>query len=219
MDWSQLFTALQSTQTPTLPLPGLDRAYLALGWAIVLSSAGVWLVSRVCGGVRGRWLVAALLFLWTLWPGPGSPSYWLGLAFRAPSLASAMLCGWFLLRQLRPSERPPTPAEPGWVVGGIVLGWLLLLDTFARWPVSLYAIGFSPMLTGLMALIACWPWLKRGAPTGATWAGLGALLVFVLLRLPTGNLWDAVLDPWLWIGLHLAGVRLLWRRWRNSATA
>jgi hypothetical protein len=28
------------------------------------------------------------------------------------------------------------------------------------------------------------------------------VLLFVLLRLPTGNVWDAVLDPWLWLGLH-----------------
>jgi len=41
----------------------------------------------------------------------------------------------------------------------------------------------------------------------------------VLLRLPNGNLWDAVLDPWLWAGLHLVGLRWLWHRWRGRSAA
>jgi len=31
---------------------------------------------------------------------------------------------------------------------------------------------------------------------------LGVLALFVLTRLPTGNVWDALLDPWLWGGLQ-----------------
>jgi hypothetical protein len=31
----------------------------------------------------------------------------------------------------------------------------------------------------------------------------------VLTRLPTGNMWDAMLDPFLWIYLHV----WLFRRW------
>ncbi len=218
MDWTTLIPSLLATQTPALPEPALTRIYLALGWALVLTSGGAWLAGHLRFGVSRQRLVGALVLLWCLWPGPWSPTYWLGLAFRAPSLVSATLCGWFLLRQLLPSARMATRSEAEWVFGGIVLGWLLLLDTFARWPVSLYVVGFSPMLTGLMALIACLPWLKRAAPTSTTWAGLGVLLVYGLLRLPTGNLWDAVLDPWLWIGLHGVGLRLLWRRWREGVT-
>jgi hypothetical protein len=26
----------------------------------------------------------------------------------------------------------------------------------------------------------------------------------VVLRLPSGNVWDALLDPWLWIVLHVS---------------
>ena len=36
---------------------------------------------------------------------------------------------------------------------------------------------------------------------------LGALLLYTLLRLPTGNLWDAVLDPLLWGWAVVALVR------------
>ena len=41
--------------------------------------------------------------------------------------------------------------------------------------------------------------------------------LFVTLRLPTGNLWDALLDPLLWVVLHWMGLRWLWaRKWGRS---
>jgi hypothetical protein len=43
------------------------------------------------------------------------------------------------------------------------------------------------------------------------------LAAYVLLRLPTGNVWDAVLDPFVWLALHVQ----LWRAgcaWRASRT-
>jgi hypothetical protein len=30
------------------------------------------------------------------------------------------------------------------------------------------------------------------------------------LRLPTGNVWDAVLDPWLWVLAQYLALRQLW---------
>jgi hypothetical protein len=44
------------------------------------------------------------------------------------------------------------------------------------------------------------------------WGGAVALMVFVLWRLPTGNVWDAVLDPWLWVALHFYLGRRVWLR-------
>jgi len=38
------------------------------------------------------------------------------------------------------------------------------------------------------------------------------MTVYVLTRLPTGNVWDALLDPLLWIYLHV----WLMRRWFSS---
>jgi hypothetical protein len=35
--------------------------------------------------------------------------------------------------------------------------------------------------------------------------------VFGIWRLPTGNAWDAVLDPWLWLVLQGYLVRAAWR--------
>jgi hypothetical protein len=37
----------------------------------------------------------------------------------------------------------------------------------------------------------------------------------VVLRLPSGNVWDALLDPWLWIVLH---VSVFWEKPRVSAS-
>jgi hypothetical protein len=46
-------------------------------------------------------------------------------------------------------------------------------------------------------------------------AGVGslcaALLVFTLTRWPSGNVWDAVLDPWLWLLALGSVLRRLWR--------
>ena len=38
-----------------------------------------------------------------------------------------------------------------------------------------------------------------------------ALLVFTLTRWPSGNVWDAVLDPWLWLLALGSVLRRLWR--------
>ena len=49
------------------------------------------------------------------------------------------------------------------------------------------------------AALAVW-WLAwREARWGTGAAVLLALLGFSATRLPTGNFWDAMLDPWLWL--------------------
>jgi hypothetical protein len=81
-----------------------------------------------------------------------------------------------------------------------------LLDTFALLPMSLYSLGFSPATLGVLALLASLPWIFFGPhhPTRVVSILLGTvLLLHVLLRVPTGNVWDALLDPWLWIALQI----------------
>ena len=52
------------------------------------------------------------------------------------------------------------------------------------------------------------PLLQAGAMRrGTAWVVPAALLLFAVFRLPSGNLWDAVLDPWLWLVLHIVAVR------------
>ena len=97
---------------------------------------------------------------------------------------------------------------------GIVLGWVLLLDTLAWWPLSVYAWGFSAAAVGAVALVAVLLW---GISGQAVWAlPLGVLVLFVLTRLPTGNVWDALLDPWLWVALQAGWLVNLVRRWQAA---
>lgn len=223
MDWTTFLHTLLSTQTPALPAPGVAHLYLASSWALVLAAVGRWLLQRwrPQGQPVWHWAVPAALALWAVWPGPLSPTYWLGLAFQAPSLMSTVLCGLFLLRQFRPAV---PPQERDGVLRqlsciGIVLGWLLLLDTFAVWPVSLYALGFSPAALGVVALLACLPWLLTGArqPARNVWLlPVGVLLLQVLLRLPSGNVWDALIDPGLWLALQAGWLLRALRRFRRN---
>lgn len=202
---------LTAVDTPVLPGLGLMTIGLCLAWGAVLASV-VALVGRAWSRpVRACAVVAVALWCWM--PGPYAPTHWLGLAFQSPSISTVLLCGVFLRGQFFPLE--PSRVAVGaavsrrhWVLAalGVVVGWLLLLDTLAVLPVQWYAWGFSPAAAGLALLLALLPWVfNRGErPMGATrWLAPSAALLFFALRLPTGNLWDALLDPWLWVALHV----------------
>lgn len=216
MELTELSTALVSTQAGALPDPLVARLYLGLAWGLVLAALAFLLLRRRGLNPMGlqRWL-PPLLFVWCLLPAGLSPAFWLGLAFRAPSGMLALLCGWVLLRHYRPQIPGASGSENLRVAAPalVLLGWVLLLDTFALWPLSLYSWGFAPLTLGVLVLLACLPWLLRG---NATLSGLlvAALLLHVLMRLPSGNVWDAVLDPWLWLLLQVDCLR---RRLRRSS--
>jgi hypothetical protein len=210
---------LLASDAPALPGSWAMQLGLTGGWALVLATLGAALAWRLPLWVRRTW--AAALALWTALPGPSSPDYWLGLAFHAPSLSTMLLCGWLLARMLFPScaahiasaqdhgmkrLESGRPVGWGWIGAVVLLGYLLLLDTFAVLPVQLYAWGFGPaLLLGMLAL-TLWPWVRRGKEAFATgpvaWIAPLVLLLFAVTRLPTGNVWDAVLDPWLWLAAH-----------------
>jgi hypothetical protein len=101
---------------------------------------------------------------------------------------------------------------------GIVVGWVLLLDTLAVFPVSVYPWGFSPAVPAVAVLALLLPWVLRkdtgGLPLTHTMLVV-VMLVFIALRLPSGNAWDALLDPWLWLALHVVAFRA-WRQRRSS---
>jgi hypothetical protein len=216
-------SSLLTTQVPALPDMHLMRAARHLSWGMVLV-----FLALLAGRRWPRWLrwgLAASLFGWTLLPGAGSLALWLGLAFQMPSLSSTLLSlGGTVLILRTGSARLPDPARRRalWQLGlaGIVLGWLLLLDTFALLPFSLYEFGFSPLLVLIVGLLALLPWMGAGVrhPAAIVTLLLGAvLLLYVLLHLPNGNLWNALLDPWLWIALQLAGLWQLVRRLSGRA--
>jgi hypothetical protein len=217
MDWSAFTDALISTQSPWLPDPAFMRWGRSLAWGLVLAALAAGMLGRYTRRVRLG--AAAALLAWCLLPGIMSPSFWLSLAFQAPSLTSAalgLLVLWRLTQAHAVTALEPAPgdalAPAAWA--GIVLGGVLLLDTFALLPFSFYATGFGPAAMVLTALLVSAPWVI-GASRPLRRASMlmaAVLLLFVTLRLPSGNLWDALIDPWLWLGLLLLELLRAWRR-------
>ena len=216
---SSVLTVLQAPLVPGLHAQALARPLL---WALTLGGAVHWLARGRSPRVRQAALV--LVLLWVALPGSASLAYWLAQAFQMPSLSSAALGMGYLWRVwrgppmagARAGERAATACQLirslRWLA--VLLGWLLLLDLLALLPVALYGWGFgTPALAAVCVLLLA-GWLRWGAePAARPWLALAAvvLLLFVLTRWPSGNLWDALLDPLLWLGLQL---RWLWA-WRG----
>jgi hypothetical protein len=209
-----------------LPDLAVLRSARYLSWALVLAALVMLMGQRWPRSLRRGLAVVALV--WTLVPGQVSPAFWLGLAFQMPSLMSTLIATVVLVLLWQDKAAQLTVLAQDRFLqraaqGGVVLGWLLLLDTFAVLPLSLYSIGFSPLALGVCSLLAVLPWMFWGNKLGARNVSLLlslVLTVHVLLRLPTGNVWDALIDPWLWVWLQLAwllrGARYFSARWRAS---
>jgi hypothetical protein len=227
-----------ATDAPALPTAGAMQVWLHLGWSVVLAWLGVWLMARLMPQrVQTRpvqWLVGLCLAVWAWLPGPTGAAYWLGLAFQAPSASGVLLCVALLVARwretddasgtLRWSGSARSCESPAlWLAGlAALLGWALLLDSFAVLPVQLYAWGFSPAALFLVVSLSLLPWVFGGymAQTSRM-AACGvvplAALVFVVWRLPSGNVWDAVLDPWVWVALQVWLLRRSWSCYKNSS--
>ena len=212
---SSVLTVLQAPLVPGLHAQALARPLL---WALTLGGAVHWLARGCSPRVRQAALV--LVLLWVALPGSASLAYWLAQAFQMPSLSSAALGLGYLWRVWRGPPRAGARAATAcqlmhslrWLA--VLLGWLLLLDLLALLPLSLYGLGFGTPALGVAVSLLLLFWLRWGAePVARPWLALAAvvLLLFVLTRWPSGNLWDALLDPLLWLGLQL---RWLWA-WRG----
>ncbi len=221
-DIQALVQPLLRTDIPALPNTALRQACVQLLWGILLAAAG-W---RAGPWLQPRWRLGftGLLAVWAVTPGPASPAYWLEMAFASPSWTSALLCGLWLLRQARQPAGLATPwtaPEPAripwlWALGGILLGWVLALDTFAALPLadSLYAWGFSPLATLALMLSGSVIWLIR--PCQANALPLLAVGLCVATRLPSGNVWDGMTDPLLWLYLHGDVAVRVWKQLRGD---
>jgi hypothetical protein len=226
--WGQLL----DTQVAALPPLVLMQWWLRLGWGMVLAALAVAGVGWVAGrrgqaiGRNGLRALALAVFVWCCWPGEVSPAYWLGLAFQAPSLGLGAIAGLVLLRHGLAADRWAQCAADmlgqarQWAALAALMGWILLLDSFALLPLAIYPLGFGVgagvLLLGLV--LAPWAWWggrAHGHPTALLWVGV--LLVFGLLRLPTGNVWDAVLDPWLWLWAHFTLVPKIFNCYKNRS--
>lgn len=202
-----------------LPDLSTQMLYGRLGWAIVLATlaCALWRRSAPMSRVALAAVLALALAAMAL-PGELSPAWWLGLAFQYPS---GLLVGCCLLRLaerwhgIRRSQVMPQALAGVLVVSGA----LLYLDAVGFLARGFYYAGFgqgvAPLL-GIAAAIVCVAAIVRGHARGPAASLLGALALFALLRLPTGNLWDALIDPLLWawavVALLAAALRRTGRR-------
>jgi hypothetical protein len=230
--WAWL-TPILATDAPLLPTGAMVWTGMRIAWSVVIVWIGVTLYTRWWPAEANtaqlpRWAVAALLAAWAWLPGPYASAYWLGLAFQMPSLSTVLLCSAWLFQNLAGTgksnsypTRAPSLRAMAMAGVGVLAGWALLLDTLAILPVQLYAAGFSPLAAGLAMVCALMALAVGNAdrPPGAShaWVVPAALVLFVACRLPTGNMWDAVLDPWLWVALQVYWIRQLVMRYKNRS--
>lgn len=181
--------------------------YGKFAWGIVLASILTNALDNLNRGDRRLLLVVIMLSMGSMWlPGVASPSHWLGLAFQSPSGLLAGYCGFTLRRRLFDGiEAAGLPTTVAQCLA--LLGAILYADALGFLTVNLYALGFDPIWSPLFALslsviAVAVLWRRGGATIG--WAVLFAIALFQVGRLPTGNLFDVVLDPMIWV----------WSLWR-----
>ena len=208
-----------------LPDLAWQAVYGSIAWGLVLAAVVVALV--VARVARDRPLSRSALVLIGLaclglqaLPGALAPAHWLGLAFQWPSALLLGLCLLSLLARWNPTLATP-PLMPVALAQGLALGGgLLYLDASGWTAFGLYAQGFGPRGAPLLALalsaVCAWALVRGRWPAHAA-VLLAALTLFTVARLPTGNLWDALLDPFLWfwacgVTLHQAYRHLRHRR-------
>lgn len=185
----------------SLPDLAWQITYGRLAWAVVVAAmlAALWPAHKKLPRAALAALLVAAAVAMTL-PGEASPAWWLGLGFQYPS---GMLVGLCLLGLgARWQGRQAGALMPVPVAATIAIaGTALYLDAIGWLSQGYYYAGYAAVGAPVVALLAtagCALALLRGGGGRHILALLGALLLFTLLRLPTGNLWDAVLDPLLW---------------------
>lgn len=184
-----------------LPSPDLQTIYASLAWATVLAAFGLHVVAlnrRLPVKIGIAWMV--LIFLVTAVPDGASPAYWLRLAFQSPSGLLVGSCA-IAIRNFFRHQVGCHSLPTGLAVGLVVLGGFLYLDSGGWLSLGLYESGFGPVAAVVGLLIGfC---AAVGAMFTPHRAALGPVLfastLFALWRLPTGNVWDAMLDPLLWL--------------------
>jgi len=209
----------------TLPDLASQIVYGRIGWAIVAATVAcaLWRGAAPLARTGVAAIMAGALALMAL-PGNLSPAWYLGLAFQYPS---GLLVGCCLVRLTerwngaRRSEAMP-PALAGMLV---LAGTLLYLDAVGFLTSGYYYAGFDSGLTPVVAVIlagACALAILRHHARGMATGALGAVVLFSVLRLPSGNLWDALLDPllygWAIVALLAGALRRTRRRAADRST-
>ncbi|MTV36559.1 hypothetical protein [Duganella radicis] len=190
----------------SLPELDLQIIYARIAWGLIAASMLLSVLPTLLPKIfpqlaqRHKAIVTTTVAVVMLLPGEASPAYWLTLVFQYPS---GLLTGYSLVALLaRWRERPVIfPLHPAFALLLTVTGVVLYLDAFGVLALGLYYRGFdsgaATVLTCVAAVAGAAAVLFRYAGT-AGMALLTSVLLFSLLRLPSGNLWDALLDPLLW---------------------
>ena len=217
----------------TLPDLAMQSIYARLAWGVVLAAvllgASTRWLSRRAALSRTALLILGGLALAVMWlPGPASPAFWLGLVFSYPSVMLAACCavniGLLWGRAGMPLNASgdsasvpaagPAAALNATLATTLAIGGSVLYADAAGWlALQIYARGFetpfapaAALAIGAVAVGA----LRSPAlqPTGAVL--LACVMAFTLARLPSGNLFDALLDPLMWcwaVGVSLRALR------------
>lgn len=222
-----------------LPDLAWQWVYARLGWGIVSAALllrlwprpaevkvaasagvnlGVWARITAAPIPRAAAVSAALAALVMWLPHAASPAFWLGLVFQQPSPMLVALCALALLARCTRLRIGPPPGAGSALV--LAAGGLLLYADSSGWlSLGLYLCGSDPLWAPLAALLAgsCAVWAVRAEATRrAALMTLAATAVFCLTRLPSGNVFDAYLDPLLWSLCVGVGLKAGWRRWRGT---
>lgn len=183
----------------TLPELGQQMVWARLAWGAV--AAAMLLSTLPLRGLKRRAAVTLIAFAAMWLPGPASPAWWLGLAFQQPSALFAALCGVSVWKRF--ADRPGQQTLPVALAAALLLGGLVLYaDAVGALSLGLYPWGFdatqAPVAAVVLSVLAL-AVIVRGRQVAAGWAVLLALTFHAVTHLPTGNLFDALLDPLLWL--------------------
>jgi hypothetical protein len=207
-----------------LPWLAVQVVYAHVAWGMVLAACGIGLMVR-WRRYSERPAVAWLVFSFgvCVLPGEASPVHWLGLAFQLPSVLLVACCAMTIW--VNTGGEKGRRVLPTGLAGALVaIGALLYVDSAGWLNLGLYVRGFGPeaafagVMIGAAALVA----IAGGLPRGVSFAVLLSLMLFALGRLPSGNVWDALLDPllWLWAVFSLlARAQVWWPASRRLETA
>lgn len=199
-------------------MPPFADLFALLGIDLVLCAGYLRLFDRSMSHRRARWMAAAVFAL--LWLPVGAAQLPLLAYVRGVtsdfSITLIALAGLSVMGQWL--ERPLVSSHEKRAMQGVLAGTAIVLYPLALglgdWDPYRLGWGSWEMLLGLLVIsVLCW---ARGARWLAMLVAL-ALLCWSADVMPSGNLWDYLLDPWLAIAalwcVAKAGLSLLWTRW------